>query len=137
MYIALSAWAGTLVIARGDADTEPNWRFTSRLCATGVELLVANLLHLVFQLLCHGPHSFPIAGVVIAVEQFPRIFLAIEQLPLPFFAARSRSRQAEVFVVPVNQLVPLVPDAVVGVRVVDDVSVHPVAVVCHLLPVAR
>lgn len=83
------------------------------------------------------------------VEQLERILLAIEELPLALLPSKSyggykfglvslttlvvsvvltRSRQVEALVIPVNELVLVTADAVMCIRVVDEITVHPIAV---------
>lgn len=102
-----------------------------------MDSLVANLLHLVLQHLSHLLDHVGVLSIAVAVEQLQRVFLAVKQLPLLVLAAGPRALEAKALVVPVDQLVALVAHAVVRVRLVDDVAVHPVAMVRDLLPVGR
>ena len=100
--------------------------------------LVPNLHHLLLQ---HGLHPRPhllVFGLMIYIKQLQRILLAIKQLP--FFMVRISGHRAldiERFVVPEYELISLISDTVVSVRVVRDFVVHPVPVIRHLLPVSR
>lgn len=73
---------------------------------------------------------------MVDVEKFQRVLVAVEQLPPGLRATRDGAFDAEIIVVLIYQLVPLIADTVMPLGVVAHVVVHPVAVLGHLLPTA-
>jgi hypothetical protein len=94
--------------------------------------LVSDLFHLLLQQSRHGSHHVSVFRICVRVEQLERILLAVEQLPRPILATLSCALNNETLIVPVYEFVPLVSAAVMGICLVDDVAVHPVAVVGYL-----
>lgn len=100
--------------------------------------IIPNLVHLHLQHTRHIHDNPPVLRLVIHVEKLELVLLAVKQLPLfILLPAGPGPLDAQIVAVLVDEFIPPVPHAVVGVAPVHDVVVHPVPVVRHLLPPSR
>jgi hypothetical protein len=91
---------------------------------------VSDLLHLLLQQSRHGSHHVSVYRISVHLEQPERILLVIEQLPLSILATLSWAFDTKPLPVSVYDFTPLGWAAVLGIRPVGDIAVHPVTKVC-------
>jgi len=94
--------------------------------------LIPNFHHFVVELCFHLAEDLRILSVIGDIHQFQWIFVTVKQLPFRLLSAILASRESKTLIVPIYQLVSLIPYSIMCSCVMNRITVHPVAVIRNL-----
>jgi hypothetical protein len=95
---------------------------------------IPNFIHLILQQPNHPLHYF-IPLLMIHIKQLQRMLVTAKQLLLLLLPIPRSHPRVRILIIPIDQLIPLIPDPIIRKRLLNSIAVHPVPVIRNLLPV--